>query len=502
MGTETTKYRIILDDRLSPAMRKALKTANAFDNKMVAIDKHAKKTGKSLSRAFSGFALKAGIIAGAVLATKAIVKLGAEMEMTRLSYQTLLGDAAQGNKLMSDLIQLAAVTPLRTEQVLQASKQLLSFGFAANEVEETIRQLGDVSTATGADLTLMTRNLAQVKSMGKLLSRDLYTFTNSGFNPLNEIAKRTGESMEELQVRMQKGLITFAEVKQAFKDVTGEGGRFENMMDKSSKTLTGRWSTLMSNISLQAATMGESVTTDLGNAVLALNNFVVEQAGSMMKSFTVITDGIGNIFGSITRLMKKVTGEGSGADAWATALEGVAFAFGVIANAITFVIDSLTSLGLGLVGFFQVAAGGLKQFMRKSPEAKEEGRLMKERGLANMSEAGAGLATALSDLGTNMVKTLVDSLKPVVKAEEDNTVLSGKGGSGKLGLGGEGGAGAKGGTVSGMQSKVRNITINIENMVREIVFQSNSVQGSQAELTDMVKQALLTAVNDVNIISR
>ena len=53
-----------------------------------------------------------------------------------------------------------------------------------------------------------------------------------------------------------------------------------------------------------------------------------------------------------------------------------------------------------------------------------------------------------------------------------------------------------------MQSKVRNITINIENMVREIVFQSNSVQGSQAELTDMVKQALLTAVNDVNIISR
>ena len=483
MGTETTKYRVVLDDRLSPAMRKALKAANAFDNKLKVIDKDAKKAGKSLSRAFGGFAIKAGIVAGITLITKSIITMGAEMEQTRLTYQTLLGDAAQGNKLMSDLIQLAAVTPLQTEQVLRASRQLLAFGFAANEVEGTIRRLGDISVATGSDLQLFTRNFAQIKTLGRLVARDLWGMTNAGFNPLNEIIKRTGETMEQAMDRMTKGGISFKEVEQAVIDATSATGRFGGIMEKSSKTLIGRWSTLVSNIKLSAATMGESVTTSLGNAVKSLNDFVVDQSASMMQAFSVVTEGIGNVMSAVTRMFKQITGATSGTDAWVEMLSAVGFAFATIGNTIALVIDELTVLGTALSGVASFAMGNFGE------------------GMALFSEAGAMQEKAFSRFGENLAASFLASVKPIVAPEEDNTVL---GGSGKVsGLGtGVDGAGAKSGSVSGIQSKVRNITINIENMVREIVFESGSIESSEAKLVDMVKRALLTAVNDVNIIAR
>ena len=484
MGTETTKYRIVLDDKLSPAMRKALKSANAFDNKMKVIDKQAKKTGKSLTSAFGKLAIGAGFVAGITLMARSIIKLGAAMEQTRITFTTLLGDAAQGNKLMNDLIKLAAVTPLKTNEVLNASKVLLAFGTEASKVEKTIRFLGDVSTATGSDLRNMARNFGQIRQAGRLTGKELLSLVDAGFNPLEEIAKKTGRSQAVLRKEMEKGLISFKMVEDAFISVTGEGGRFFGLMDKQSKTLSGRWSTLMSNIELTAATMGESVTSGLGQAVTALNDFVVNQAGSMMQAFGVVTDGIGNVFGALGRLGQRLTGAKSGMDAWVEILGAVGFAFATIANTITLVIDTVSALWTSLTSVADFITGDF------------------DAGMATLAKADVQLGEAFGSFGDNMLEAFLNSVKTPEQKKEDNTVLSG--GSG--GTGGAAGsslsAGAKSTGIAGAQSKVRNITISIENMVRNINFNDVTYQQSEAQLTEMVKRALLTAVSDVNIIAR
>ena len=68
-----------------------------------------------------------------------------------------------------------------------------------------MQMLGDVSQGNKERFDSLTLAFAQVSSAGKLSGQDLLQFVNAGFNPLNEIAKVTGESMEDLRERMSDG---------------------------------------------------------------------------------------------------------------------------------------------------------------------------------------------------------------------------------------------------------------------------------------------------------
>ena len=68
---------------------------------------------------------------------------------------------------------------------------------------------------------------------------------------------------------------------------------------------------------------------------------------------------------------------------------------------------------------------------------------------------------------------------------------------------GAAGAGKKGkeAGVEKIQSGTRNVNINISQLIGEMKFE-RSLERSEAQLTDIVKRVLLTAVNDVNIVSQ
>jgi len=68
-----------------------------------------------------------------------------------------------------------------------------------------------------------------------------------GWNPLNEITKKTGETMEQVRKRMEAGKVSYKEVEQALIDVTSKGGQFYEGMAKGSQTLSGKISTLQDN---------------------------------------------------------------------------------------------------------------------------------------------------------------------------------------------------------------------------------------------------------------
>ena len=49
---------------------------------------------------------------------------------------------------------------------------------------------------------------------------------NAGFNPLQEMAKKTGKSVGELKEEMEKDAISADMVADAFASATAEGGQF------------------------------------------------------------------------------------------------------------------------------------------------------------------------------------------------------------------------------------------------------------------------------------
>lgn len=85
---------------------------------------------------------------------------------------------------------------------------------------------------------------------------------NAGFNPLEEISRKTGKSIGELKNEMSKGAITSKMVQDAFISATSTGGKFYGMSAEGAKTLNGQISMLeesFDNMFNEIGSKGEGV---------------------------------------------------------------------------------------------------------------------------------------------------------------------------------------------------------------------------------------------------
>ncbi len=193
--------------------------------------------------------------AGFSLAKKAITG-GVELEQNRIAFQTMTGSEEQGSALVDSVNSLANKTPFANSALLDATRTLLNFGFAGQDVLPTLSRLGDVSGGNAGRLSSLALVMGQVRSSGKLMGQDLLQFINAGFNPLQEMAGMTGKSMGELREEMSKGKISYEQVAEAFGSVTSRGGKFYQMMEKQSESMGGKWSTLTGTFSAKLAELG------------------------------------------------------------------------------------------------------------------------------------------------------------------------------------------------------------------------------------------------------
>ena len=139
------------------------------------------------------------------------------------------------------------------------TKTLLSFGYTQKNVLPIMGRIGDISLGNNAKMASMTRTMGQINSLGKLMGGDLNQLINQGWNPLNEITKKTGESMAEVRKRMSQGKVAYKEVEQALISTTSKGGQFYNGMAEGSKTLSGMISTLKDNFSMLAGELTKPI---------------------------------------------------------------------------------------------------------------------------------------------------------------------------------------------------------------------------------------------------
>lgn len=221
------------------------------------------------------------IVGGLVSVVSAPLALAAAAQQTQVSFEVMTGSVETAQKLVADLRTMGAATPFEFADLSQATTVLLSFGRTSQDVLNDLDMLSNVASGNKDKLAGLSVVYGQVASAGKLMGGDVLQMINQGFNPLNEIAKRTGESMSELRSRMSKGNVTFEEVRQAFADATSEGGQFYGMNDRQSKTLSGLWSTMQDEISSALLMIGEELasTFNLSEIISSVTTFV-----SVLKS--------------------------------------------------------------------------------------------------------------------------------------------------------------------------------------------------------------------------
>ena len=241
--------------------------------KIKALDRLAGKTNKSVSGIGSAMKVAGGLLAGAAVVggIKKIASLGIEMEQTRVSFATFLGDAGKANTLIAELNQFANVTPFDNAQIIGASKALLTAGVTAEGMTDQLRTIGDVAAGAGVPITELSQIFAKATNKGKLQAEELNQFAERGIPILDVLAKKWDMSKAEVLKMGTAGKITSDVMKEAFATMSGEGGRFFNMMEKQSATSGGKISTLIGKLQM----IGIAIGTAMLPAISAFADFAI-----------------------------------------------------------------------------------------------------------------------------------------------------------------------------------------------------------------------------------
>lgn len=204
--------------------------------------------------------LAIGATAGFAAVTAAIgvaVKKAADYEQSQIAFNTMLGSAEKGTKMLNDLVTLASKTPFEVRGIQDTAKQLLAMGIEEEKLIETTRMMGDVAAGVGMEkLPLIAYAFGQVKAQNKAFTQDLRQFMNAGIPILEELAEHFGITKEAVYEFASEGKIQFADVEAAMKSMTGEGGKYFDLMAKQAESMGGKFSTLMDTINITLVKIG------------------------------------------------------------------------------------------------------------------------------------------------------------------------------------------------------------------------------------------------------
>lgn len=254
------------------AVKKGLKeVGNAFAR----IGKLGAKIGASIISPFAKLAALLGptaIVGGMAAFAKSSSDAASSMENLKAQLEIFTGSGAKAETMMKDLRKLAVESPLEFEDVVSGAKRLLQYGVATEEVIGHVTRLSEVSAGNAQQFERLTLAFGQAASIGRLMGTELRQFTESGFNPLEYIAKKTGETMLQLRKRMEDGGISITEVKEALKSATSEGGRFFGMNQKMAKTFSGQVSKMKDEWNQLSAQFGEGLNEGLKSAIAVISS--------------------------------------------------------------------------------------------------------------------------------------------------------------------------------------------------------------------------------------
>lgn len=265
-----------------------------------------------------GNVTKAGLAdvkAGIDMATVAVKKLAdvaskgvnynATIEQLKTSFEVMTGSAEKAADVVERLRTMGAETPFEFTDLASTTQLLMQYGFTADEAIDRMSMLGDIAQGNKEAMNSIALGYAQMSSAGKVNLQDIKQMINGGFNPLQEISERTGESMASLYDRISKGKMTVDEITQAMVHATSEGGKFYQSMEKQSQTLNGQLATLKDNADMLLGSLTEGVSEGLRDQILPFaNNLVAElQAAFDTGGYQGLVDTATNMIPDLLGMM-------------------------------------------------------------------------------------------------------------------------------------------------------------------------------------------------------
>lgn len=217
-------------------------------------------------------------------------------ETTEMSFTTMLGSAEAARDMMEELADFAAHTPFELSGLQTATRQLLAYGFTAEDVIPMLTAVGDATAALGtgqAGIEAVTRALGQMQAKGKVQAEEMLQLTEQGIPAWQMLADTLGTDVAEAQQMVTDGAVDSARAIDAL--ISGMEARYGGLMEAQSQTLTGLASNLVDALTQPLMELRDrdayaSIADGLERVVDAAGPFVESLLPHMERGLEIVAD--------------------------------------------------------------------------------------------------------------------------------------------------------------------------------------------------------------------
>jgi tape measure domain-containing protein len=390
---------VIAKNQASAVLRQIGGDIAGLGRQATSVSQQLKGMGQGMTSIGTG--LTAGVTAPVLGVGLSSINAAADMEQLDIAFTTMLGSASEAKKLMEDLTKFSAQTPFEMPEVVAAGRQLLAFGIEAEDIETTLRQLGDVAAGVGAPIGDLAYLYGTASASGRLMTVDINQFAMRGIPIIGALAQVMGVAESQVRDMAAEGEIGAEEMKQAFALMGSEGGKFAGLMAAQSQSVKGLFSTVKDNVGQTLTVIGNQIieTFDLkrllGDAIVYLEqmrNMITDLAKNnpalfkMAIGFGVVAAVIGPV---VLGLGMAATAVGMALPALSVlggVLSGLALPFAAVGAAAVALYYDVGGVRTLLTDF---GKGAFDSLLAKLPEVQAIG--------ADVAESIGNVVTAIQD---------------------------------------------------------------------------------------------------------
>jgi len=307
-----------------------------------------------------GTAMTAAITLPLIGLGYAAIQAAGSLEQTRIALKTMLGSAERAEKFIQDMRKFAAETPFEFSQLIQASKQLLAFGYSAESIIPMMTNLGNAVSSVGGDSDTINRiimQLGQMKTVGRASMMDLRPIAQAGIRVFDYLAESLGKSTSEVMKMMEAGKLSAEVAVDAIMKGMGKDPKIAGMMKAQMASFLGMWSNVKDQLFAIMADLGTPLLKIAKSLLKALDP-VLEFIKKVIAAFAKMPTGIQAAIVAFLALVAAagpflaaaggiLTMVGSIAANWA-AIAGIGAAIGAIAGPIGWVVLAIVAIGAAL----------------------------------------------------------------------------------------------------------------------------------------------------------
>ena len=377
----------------------------------------------SAFKRFSGSMIVMAAKASAAIAAISFVKTGigaaAAMQQDLITIKTFVGSAEKARDVMGQLREFAKTTPFQLTDLVAATKNMLAFGFAQDEIVDKLFIFGNLAAAANVPVGELTQIFGKIKGQGKLMGETLNQLAERGIPVISALAEHFKVPETAIREMVTAGKVSFDDMMAAMQALAGEGGKMGGLMGEQAQTLAGRWTTLKDQFMDVAITVGEALIPVIEKLVQIgseLINWVQGMDASSIKmnlslvamgaTFFMVLKWFPKIirgFKLVINTLKAFAVASATANAFAMNFPGLIAATAAAAAAGVLIIKTMGSLETQA----EAAASGMDDLINSSSQL-------------NNTAAGAGAVSDIANQNTDAIKTETSAVKEL-NSELDKT---------------------------------------------------------------------------------